>query len=282
MPGMPSSDTDLWPDSWRREPDPRYRRSAWAVGTFLVVVPLVFAAILLGRGDITGTRYMIAVAGIGALILAIGVESRLRLRHDGARPIATTQEDGRHGLKVPYSRRLHLLIAAMMSAIALVFLMAALDSAGNGGAYVWGALTVVFTSFPLLLLRGKYALGYLHITPDGILHRGWTFRAFLPWSGVDMFHPMQTDGPDILITAQHGTPWEREQLTRLWRADKPAELSSDGRDPTPAIQIPGKYLAADPALVLAVLVFYGTHPESRSELGTEAALHRVRSAAFDA
>ena len=282
MPGIPSSDTDLWPDSWRRDPEPRYRLSAWTIGVVLVVIPVVFAVILLGEGNVSGAGYAIAVAVIGALILSIGVESRLRLRHDGAEPVTTAEENGRIGLVVPYSRRLHVLITAMMSAIALLLMMVAVDAADSGGFYLWAALALVFASFPVLLLRRKYALGHLHVSPDGVLHRGWTFRSFLPWSGIDMVHPMQTDGPDILVTARDGTPWEREQLTRLWRADKPAELPGDHGQPKPAIHIPGKYLAADPALVLAALVFYGNRPEARAELGTDAALHRVRAAAFDA
>ncbi len=222
-----------------------------------------------------------AVAILGALILWIGVESRLRLRREGIEPITEDQIDGHRGLKIPYSRRIHLLITTLMTAFALLFVMAGVDSAG-GGAYFWGALAVLFGSFPLLLLRGKYAVGYVLVTSEGVLQRGWTFRSFLPWSGIDMIHPMQTDGPDVLITASDDTPWEPVQLTRLWRADKPAQVpSDDGRGRKPAIHIPGKYLAADPAAVLAVLVYYGKHPEARTELASGAALRRVQSAAFD-
>lgn len=222
-----------------------------------------------------------ALAVLGALILWIGVESRLRVRRAGAEQITTSHESGRPGLKIPYSLRIHVLITALMTALALVFLLAAVDSAGTGGVYFWGALAAIFVSFPLLLLRGTYTLGYLLLTPDGVLQRGWTFRSFLPWTGIDMIHPVQTDGPDILITARDDTPWERAQLTRIWKADKPASISSDdGHGHKPAIHIPGKYLGADPALVLATLVFYGQHPEARSELGTEAAPQRVQSLSF--
>lgn len=130
-------------------------------------------------------------------------------------------------------------------------------------------IAVVCASFPVLLLRRKYTLGYVLLTSDGVLHRGWAFRSFLPWAGIDMIHPLQTDGPDILITARDGTPWEHAQITRLWQADKPASIpSDDGHATKPAIHIPGKYLGVDPALVLATLVFYGQHPEARSELGS--------------
>lgn len=280
MPGTPSSDADLWPDSWHRGPEPRYRLSLVVVAVMLVVAPLGMAYSLFGRDNIVGGGYSIAVAVVGSLIVWIGAESRLRTRRGGADLATTALEDGRPGLRIPYSLRIHVLITALMAAIALVFLMAAIDSIPSGGAYFWGALALLFGSFPLLLLRKRYALGYLHLTPDGVLHRGWTFRSFLPWGSIDMIHPMQTDGPDILITAQDRTPWEHKQLTRLWRADKPAVVpSDDGHGRKPAIHIPGKYLGVDPALVLATLVFYGTHPEARTELGSESALTRFRSGA---
>ncbi|GAA5117940.1 hypothetical protein [Haloechinothrix salitolerans] len=277
---MPYSDADLWPDSWRREAEPRFRLSLAVIAVLLVVAPLGVAALLYSEQNDGGARYAVAVAVLGALILWIGVESRLRLRRNGTEPITEADINGHRGLKIPYSRRIHILITVLMSAFALIFVMAAVDSADDG-SYFWGALAVLFGSFPILLLRGKYALGYVLVTSEGVLHRGWTFRSFLPWSGIDMIHPMQTDGPDILITARDETPWEPVQLTRLWRADKPVEIpSDDGRGRKPAIHIPGKYLAADPAIVLAVLVYYGKHPEARTELASGAALRRVQSAAF--
>ncbi len=273
--------SDLWPDSWRRTPEPRFRVSVIGVAVMLVIAPLGIAATLLSRDHVAGARYAVGVAVLGALIVWIGIESRLRLRRDGVEPISDAEIDGQRGLKIPYSRRIHVLLTAIMSAFALLFVMAAVESA-DSGSYLWGALAVLFGSFPLLLLRGKYALGYLLVTPEGVVHRGWTFRAFVPWSGIDMIHPMQTDGPDILITAQDGTPWDFVQFTRLWRADEPAEIpSDDGQGRKPAIHIPGKYLAADPAVVLAVLVYYGKHPSARSELTSGEGVRRARSAAFD-
>lgn len=269
MPGTPSSDIDLWPDSWRRHAEPRYRVNLAVVGVVLVLAPIGIAGSLFARDNVIAARYALAVAVLGALIVWIGVESRLRLRRASARLMAVTHDAERPGLQIPYSRRIHVLITALMGAFALVFIMAAVDSAGSGGVYFWSALAVVCASFPVLLLRRKYTLGYVLLTSDGVLHRGCAFRSFLPWAGIDMIHPLQTDGPDILITARDGTPWEHAQITRLWQADKPASIpSDDGHATKPAIHIPGKYLGVDPALVLATLVFYGQHPEARSELGS--------------
>lgn len=280
MPGMPYSDTDLWPDSWRRDAAPRFRVSLAVIAILLVIAPLGIAVTLYSEQRGVAAWYAVAFAALGALAFWIGVESRLRLRRDGVEPITEIEIDGQRGLKIPYSRRIHILITVFMAAFALLFVTATVGSVGKGD-YFWGAFAVLFGSFPVLLLRGKYALGYVLVTSDGVLHRGWTFQSFLPWSGIDMIHPMQTDGPDILITARDETPWEPVQLTRLWRADKPVEIpSDDGRGRKPAIHIPGKYLAADPAIVLAVLVYYGKRPEARTELASGAALRRVQSAAF--
>ncbi|MDV6012955.1 hypothetical protein F8178_10750 [Haloechinothrix sp. LS1_15] len=46
----------------------------------------------------------------------------------------------------------------------------------------------------------------------------------------------------------------------------------------PAIHIRGVKLDTNPALVLAVLLFYARNPALREELATDSALQRVRSA----
>lgn len=229
MPGTPSSHIDLWPDSWRRHAEPRYRVNLAVVGVVLVLAPIGIAGSLFARDNVIAARYALAVAVLGALIVWIGVESRLRLRRASARLMAVTHDAERPGLQIPYSRRIHVLITALMGAFALVFIMAAVDSAGSGGVYFWSALAVVCASFPVLLLRRKYTLGYVLLTSDGVLHRGWAFRSFLPWAGIDMIHPLQTDGPDILITARDGTPWEHADHSPV--ASRQAGLHTQRRRP---------------------------------------------------
>lgn len=288
MPGMPSSDADLWPDSWSQEVQPRSVLSLAGIALFLVAAPIAIAVYLFAADNKAQAGYATAFAAICALILWIGYESRFRRRRAGADPITTVRLDNGSGaLKIPYSLGIHVGVTLLMAAFAVLFSAATVHTIAvnppgeRAGAYLWAALAALFASFPLLLLRRKYALGYLLVSPEGIHHRGWTFQSYLPWQGIKMIHPLQTDGPDILITATDDTPWEPKQITRLWRADKPAAIpSDDGHSLKPAIHIPGKYLAADPALVLAILVFYGKSSQARYELATETALHRAQSAHF--
>ncbi|MGH3950061.1 MAG: hypothetical protein ACRDSE_13200 [Pseudonocardiaceae bacterium] len=229
---------------------------------------------------------MLAFAAICAQIFWTGYQARFRHRKSGARPlIIATTESGSSALKIPYSTRTLIGGAVLLGSIALLFSVAMIqarssdDPGRQDGAYVWGALAVVF--WILLFIAIKYGRGFVLLDAQGILHHGGSFRSYLPWSGVEAIQPVQTDGPDILITALDHTPWVRERLTRLWKADKPPAIPSDnGLGSKPAIHLRGVYFDVDPALVLAILVFYGKHPDARHELGTDAALQRARGGAF--
>jgi hypothetical protein len=110
--------------------------------------------------------------------------------------------------------------------------------------------------------------------------------ALILWIGHEMrFRPRRSGDDPIRITeesAATGAPWERKQPTKLWRQDRLPRIPSDDDNQgyKPAIHIEGKYLAADPALVLTILTFYWKNPDARTELNTESALRRARSGAF--
>ncbi|MDV6012954.1 hypothetical protein [Haloechinothrix sp. LS1_15] len=144
-----------------------------------------------------------------------------------------------------------------------------------------GCVAAIFLSFPLLLVTGRYGRGYVLVTQHGVFQRGWTFWSYLPWSAVESISAIQTDGPDIVIFANDDAPWEREQLTKLWRQDRLPELTlEDGYSLKPTMVIQGKFLEADPALVLAMLGYYANDPKARAELGSQRALDRARSADY--
>lgn len=283
MPGTQSSEFARWPDSWQKSVEARYRVSIVATG-LISLTAFGVAVYYLQVGEHTMARYTVLFAAVCALTSWVGFETRFRRRRSGAQAMSTENcRDELPGLRIPYSRRLYVGLFALMTCISLLFTMATLESAFNesNSAYLWGILAAFFASFPVLVLTRRFALGRIVITPRGLYQRGFTFRSFLPWSGVNMIHPVHTDGPDILITASADTPWDRRQITRLWRQDRLPELrGEDDNSVTPAIRIQGKFLEADPALVLAILTYYAHNPDARSELTTGATLERARVGGF--
>lgn len=279
MSSIPSSDQDLWPDAWRRRPEKKFYLSLSLVA-FVALAALAVAWVV-SADEPVRAAYAAAFAGLLILVVWGGYETRFRLRRSGAAPIRSVRVGDKRALKIPYSWRLHVVTTAAMTWIALGFAIATIHYVAaeppdeRQGAYLTGLLAIIFGSFPLLLLRGKYALGYVLVSPEGIYQRGWTFEAFLPWERTKGVSAQQTDGPDILVVGIDGPYWKPRQLTRLWRTDR---LNPN---PTPALHIPGKFMAADPAIVLAILVHYGLHGEDRPELTTEEAIERVRSRNFD-
>lgn len=288
MPGTRSSEPVPWPPAWHDRPATRYYLALGVIGVFLVLLPVLMAVSMYGEGkDATG-HYLLGFSAIGTLVSWLGFETRMRLRRSGAGTLATAYgDDNTSGVKIPYSIRVYVSYILTMGAIAAFFAIAAVhtfvgaEAGSRGVGFVWSAVALLFASFVVRVATGRFARGYLLVSPNGIHQRGWTFESFLPWSGIIGISAVQTDSPDILVLASDDTPWHRRQVTRLWRQDKLPTIASDnGLDVKPAIHIEGKFLSSDPALVMELLTYYAEHPEARAELGTEAALQRARTAAF--
>jgi hypothetical protein len=286
MPGMPSSEALHRPPEWPASSS-RYRLAFGFSVALLVLAPLGIGAYYLSIGSSTGARYALAFAALGALVSWLGYETRLRRRKPAESITNVRTEEGRCALRIPYSSQMYYGYGLLMGGIALVFVMAAVDSLGDagpsfGGAfYVFGLLALFFASMPLLMATGRFGRGYLRLSPDGIHQRGWTFESFLPWDGVLGVFPRYSDSPQIVVVAEDDTPWQRRQITRLWRQDRlPNVQRRDRQGPAPMIDVPGKFLAVDPTLVYHLIGFYLANERARTELGTEQAVERARTQAF--
>ncbi|WP_216212596.1 hypothetical protein [Amycolatopsis aidingensis] len=277
---MPSSDHLRQPSEWARS-TPVQVVLAFAFGAIVLVMAPVAISIYGFQHDRPGMgRYALAFAVLGALILWVGYETRLR-KHTSTEVV----RNHRSALEIPYSSRLHAGYGLLFGAIALVFVLATVDSVttdGFGGAaVVFGAVVLIFASLPALMATGRLARGYLRLTPEGIYQRGWTFESFLRWSDLRTVIPKYTDCPRIVVVAEEDAPWQRRQITRLWRQDRlPKVRRADGNGLVPMLDIPGKFLAVDPTLVYHLVGYYLTNPAARPELASESAVQRARSGAF--
>jgi len=119
-------------------------------------------------------------------------------------------------------------------------------------------------------LAGKLRRGYVALSPDGVYHRGWAFRADAPWDGIISVEAAELDGPLIhVIVTTDGGAWI-ERTSRLWKQEELAFA--------PSLAIRGRWLSVDPALLYHALRYYHTHPEACPELASPAGVQRLREA----
>lgn len=139
------------------------------------------------------------------------------------------------------------------------------------------AVTVVFGGMPTALgaivgvlavnaRRGRYHLG---LTPHEVQWRTTQRTVSVSWdivAGIDPEHVLEYEWPG-------GSPHQGLNVrVRLQRF----RVAGSGKDPEDDILVPAGQLSAAPALTFWVLDHYFRHPAQRHELGTEAAIERIR------
>jgi hypothetical protein len=260
-----------WPAEWTGQ-----RRSGLllfgAVFIGLFTLGTAAAAVRqITRGDPVGAVTLVAITVYFGHLTALSLHSY----RGGARRNDTTgvrQEPD--GLVFRYaSAPIYLLTAFLgMTVVALIVLSivsaARADTGGYAIAAVTGVLAILLIVFLAVMLR--LAPGQVVVGPDGVHHRGLTFTHFVPWSAVTDVAALWAHGPVIFIRTI-GSP---ETVTRnyLGRSTPGPQALS------PFDTIIGRWLAADPALLLRTLAHYIVHPADRQELGSEAALRRIATA----
>ncbi|GAA2790214.1 hypothetical protein [Saccharopolyspora taberi] len=257
-----------WPEQWSARP-PRAARLVTAA--FLVLCAAALAIAI--RNQLTnwssGFRYMLVFALIFAELAVLVFDAKLRPRKAGARPLRTkAADDATMALEMPYSRvqfTLFVLLSLTTAAPFVLGVVGALEIGHPqvGRAVLLGIAALVPLSLPVVMLKGSFAPGKVRLSPAGIHHRGWTHESFLPWGDVAEIRPLHRDGPEIWISGRPGASWRRRQIARIWHEDKLPEV--------PALRIPGRDLAGDPAVLLALLRHYQDNPASRPELATDRA-----------
>ncbi|MGH3950062.1 MAG: hypothetical protein ACRDSE_13205 [Pseudonocardiaceae bacterium] len=205
-------------------------------------------------------------------------DTALRLRRGGAAALRLADHP-QHGVGVylPYSgfQFWGRLIGLVVTVICVLILTigTAIDDSGsfrslNVVNLALALATAALATYLVQVARGKRARGHLHLSRRGLYQRHWTYEAGVSWDDIAQVRPLSGE-PGIIVGSEDILS---RRIDRLWL------LRS--RMPTRSMHITGSDLAADPALVLALVLFYANHPEARHELGTEDALQRARAAAF--
>lgn len=259
-----------WPAVWTRRP------SAVAV--------LGLLASLAGLGGLLAALPGDRAAALPLLLSAIMLVgcAAVAMADVVIRPLRRTQRGiriGNHpghgpGLVVDYSAvQFWAWLAAAVATLAISIFLTGLTALDQSGPLELGTFLLVLAclavgSYVAQTLRGRRARGYLHLSPHGVCLRETGFEAVATWEDIRSIGPAPGE-PTIGVNADN---LRVTRTDRLW--------TRRSRLPQRLLTVPGAEIATDPALALALLTYYADHPEARGELGTAAALRRVRSAAF--
>jgi hypothetical protein len=132
---------------------------------------------------------------------------------------------------------------------------------------VLAVLAIFMLVFLIVFLR--LAPGRVVLGPDGFHHRGLTFTHFVPWEAVSDVAALWANSPVVFVYTI-GSPRAVTHNYLGRNTPGPQTLS-------PFDTISGRWLAADPGLLLRTLAYYIVHPTDRPELAGEGALRRAVS-----
>lgn len=220
------------------------------------------------RNDPANAVVFAAMAVYFGHLTALGLHSYRGGRHRGD---TTGVRQEAAGLVFRYDAIPTYLLSAFlgMTTAALIAMgfVAAADATlqGYAVAAVLGGLAILTVVFLAVFL--KLAPGQVVVGPDGVHHRGLTFTHFVPWEAVVDVAALWSHSPVIFIrTIGSSATVTRNYLGRS--TPGPQALS-------PFDTISGRWLAADPAILLQTLAHYIVHPADRPELSDPAALRRI-------
>lgn len=243
----------------------------------------LFCAIV-GLASVGSDQLFGALLGFCSALLFFVVAEFLFLtrmrRRDRTSDLGTIEVEGKPGLEIRYSMAVFavlalsvLCLAMIGSIVAVYFTATAAGSPGNlTGAIVCWLFVALVCVFLVQVVLGRRRRGNIVLSDRGIQQRGMSFVSELPWRSVAGVSASYNGRPEVLVIGCDDTSWERRALGRLWRVDK--------LPPVPMIEVDCLFFALDEALIYHLLRFYVENPQARSELGTDAAMDRVRRSAF--
>jgi hypothetical protein len=235
-------------------------RWAWGrPGTLrLLAAQLVCAAtglvLLLGAARTSGDRPAAGLAALGAALLVLPLLPLpgRRRHHDAGRDVTSVVRDGRAGTRFPYGRA----ELALLDVLGALLVVPALLLLGAGVAVaVVGAVVLAAVNAVRGRVRGR-PRGEVVLDADGVTLRGWVLRRHLGWDDVALVRAVPVRGSTavVVVAEPHAGRWA-------------------------SFSVPAPWVAADPVLLLWTLRHHAHLPADRHELGSEAALHRIRSGA---
>jgi hypothetical protein len=265
---------DLWPD--------RKRPAGTVVGiAFMAVLTLLFGfgtVVAFAGGDVTWAVMSLYTTMLCGQVLGLGLYLRWRpLRLRSGTPRIRRTGDGHTGIAFRYSGWGYFWYFGLFATGAAGLVPFALLGLGEGVA---GSLIAVTALLAALFLVAVVVIvlvrapGRLILTPDGLWHRGLTFTGYSPWEAAALVDAATVGGaPAVMV---HVDPSERNRS----RSFLPAWLGIREQELLPFVVVRDQWLATDPALVYRTVRHYHLNPGDRVELGTEAAVERVRQRRF--
>lgn len=276
---MPSSNHLTQPVEWVE-----YRAEPKHIISIVFLIGLGLAAVAVGIGFVGigkpgGLKYAVLFGLIFLLTAAHAYLLRVRPqhRHDD---ISIIQNEGAPAIELRYSGRLFTILVALMTCITVIFVLAAAEffltsneaTQSTVGASVSCALALFFGSFLFAVVTGKINRGKIMLSRQGVYQRGRAFSSFLPWEAIAGAKAAYNGKPEILVIAYSNAPWEKRQISKLWKLDN--------LPPAPMTEIDCVAFAINPNLVYHLVKFYVDDPAVRAELGTSASLERIRTGNF--
>ncbi|MCW4353573.1 hypothetical protein ONR57_09725 [Hoyosella sp. YIM 151337] len=265
---------NTWPAKW---PHPRTRKRDVAVLAILAAaVPGSVVVGVIGLSD--GRPQVLAFGILIAVLFALAFVYHLL---HSARPqrclgdiSVTRNRDGEAVTRIRRSPVLFHLRTALMAGLTVLFTASAVDHyfAEEGTAAVLGTLiyiliAVFFGSYLLAVATRGLAPGYVDLSPHGIVNRGWSFEAHMPWRNVlTVQAEHDRNHPQVLVIGDPERAWKHDYTVRLWRIDRLTVV--------PMLDIDTRKFRIPPEVLYQALSHYFDSADSRRELGTQASVDR--------
>ena len=257
---------------------PRPRVPLRTLLTTVVLAALALGVVGFGAGVSAGedpwsraaSALLVLVCLLGCAVLLVGSLATRTGR------LVLEERDG--VLRLPGSRVVAaLLLAALATCVVLpvVLVVGRLVGSGqeaSGFALAASALLLVL-AVPLLvaLLRGRVRLNALELAPDAVTYRSYNASSSVGWADLTEVRLVADPGRRLVLVSR-GTPERRQHSATPGEAT--VGRAPGGRD---EVSVPVGLLASDAVLVAELVEACRTSPERRAELGTPAAVERLRS-----
>jgi hypothetical protein len=262
---------------------------------------VVFFAALAAAGVAAGVQLLLPgpVDPRGFIVVAIipsacgyalaAKAQRMGIRSRPTRAVRSvdTEDAGGPALSVPFMRSgwiaLWLIIWGGLLGAALLlgvsWLVAFTSGPLNVSALLYGVV-ILLAALPLAALaidglRGKALRGDLLISAQGIRYRHLAYDAWMEWAALEKVSVVGGDSLRIVLMGYANMAPSVQGRSWLMRPSK--AVLAQAAEATIAIR--GVSLSVDPALAFHTLRYYHANPDARAELGTDAAMRRVRAGA---
>lgn len=253
----------------------------------LMAFCLVLGIPFFADGEMFG---LLGVAGVPPLLIASAalwiIANRSPLRNWSGILSLESPDAARQATFIPYTRSWGALFPLLMASILVLCLtgiVVALSYLGGDSYGLRAAIIVILApilaiaTLPYLFgyfIRGRKRMG-IGLTQAGIYHRSYLGCGLYRWDQLQGVAALARGSYVIVLAGEHGHGRRRDQLD-----PEESWIATFARYRKNMSHIPAGHLTIHPALAYKALVYYHEHPERRAELGTDAALERIRYADF--